>query len=155
MQGGSQEIAYEYIRGTRGISSAAKYPYKARDNLQCTYNSTFSVASIMSYTLIPPRNETLLKQAVAAIGPISISIDASLSSFQSYKSGVYNDAACSNTTINHGMLIVGYGTDPVGGDYWLIKNTYGLSWGERGYMKLARNKNNLCGVTNYAMYVSV
>lgn len=96
----------------------------------------------------------MLKNAVAAIGPISISIDAS-PSFQSYKSGVYNDVACSNSTLNHGMLIVGYGTDPVIGDYWLIKNTYGLSWDERGYMKLARNKNNLCGVTNFAMYVSV
>lgn len=98
-----------------------------------------------------PGNETLLKLAVAAIGPIAIAIDASLSSFQNYKSGVYDDSACSSV-LNHGMLLTGYGTDPVFGDYWLIRNSYGVSWGERGYMRLARNKGNFCGITNFAVF---
>lgn len=91
-----------------------------------------------------------MKYAVASIGPIAIAVDASLESFQNYKTGVYDDPSCSSV-LNHGMLLTGYGTDSEFGDYWLIKNSYGLSWGERGYMKLARNRGNMCGITNFAV----
>ena len=80
-------------------------------------------------------------------------MDAEQSSFQFYSSGVYSDPACS-TTANHGIPIVGYGTLD-GQDYYILKNMWGTSWGEKGYVLLARNKNNMCGLASVASYVLV
>jgi len=96
-------------------------------------------------------NETKLKEAVASVGPVSVAIDASTSLFQFYHSGVYDDSSCSNKHLNHGVLVVGYGTEG-GKDYWLVKNSWGSEWGNQGYIKMSRNKNNQCGVASYATY---
>ena len=85
---------------------------------------------------------------------LSVAIDASHREFQHYKSGVYNQPDCTN--MDHAVLLVGYGTENVNGkdiDYWLIKNSWGTSWGEYGYMKLERNNGNMCGVASHAVMV--
>lgn len=64
-------------------------------------------------------------------------------------SGIYDDATCSSDLVNHAMLIVGYTPD-----YWILKNWWGVSWGEDGYMRLKKGKNR-CGVANYAAYAKV
>lgn len=69
-----------------------------------------------------------------------------------YFPGVYREENCTEDNLNHGVLIVGYGTTHGGEDYWLIKNSWGSEWGQEGYFRLARNANNMCGVTAEASY---
>ena len=73
---------------------------------------------------VPSGDESSLKNSVASEGPISVAIDASHRSFQFYSTGVYYEPLCSSTRLDHGVLVVGYGTYTDGQDYWLIKNRY-------------------------------
>merc|ERR1711972_217382 len=84
-------------------------------------------------------------------GPVAVGIDASHFSFQFYNSGVYNERRCSTQRLDHGVTAVGYGTED-GKDYWLVKNSWGKSRGEEGYIKMARNNNNMCGIATMAIY---
>ena len=96
-------------------------------------------------------SEQDLQVAVAGVGPISIAIDASHQSFQMYRSGVYYEPTCSSTQLDHAVLVVGYGTLN-GEDYWLVKNSWSVNWGMDGYIMMARNRNNQCGVATAASY---
>jgi cathepsin L len=89
-----------------------------------------------------------LKEAVGTAGPVSIAIDVTEDKFMLYKDGIFVDDTCKNTEndLNHGVLIVGYGTnttdDGTSMDYWIVKNSWGNSWGEDGYIRMARNMNS-------------
>lgn len=69
-----------------------------------------------------------------------------------YKEGVYHSNSCSNTDLNHAVLVVGYGTSDKGEDYWLVKNSWGLKWGMNGYIMMSRNKGNNCGIASLGSY---
>lgn len=96
--------AFNYIIEQGGVSLFSKYPYKAVDTLKCAYTKSHSGGSISSYEIFESGNETLLQAMLVQYGPISVAIDASLATFQSYKAGVYFDKRCSQN-INHAVLL--------------------------------------------------
>jgi len=149
--GGLTDEAFQYIIDNGGIDTEDSYPYEAVEGT-CRYDSNKRGAGDTGFVDIPRGDEDQLKSAVGAIGPVSIAIDASQKSFQLYSSGVYYEPNCSSDQLDHAVLAVGYGTDNQGQDFWLVKNSWGTSWGDNGYILMARNKNNNCGVATDASY---
>lgn len=149
--GGLMDQAFQYIKDNKGLDTEASYPYEA-ENDKCRYNPANSGAIDVGYIDIPTGDEKLLKAAVATIGPVSVAIDASHQSFQFYSEGVYYEPECSSEELDHGVLVIGYGTNENGQDYWLVKNSWGETWGNNGYIKMARNKLNHCGIASSASY---
>uniref|UniRef100_A0A671VLG0 Cathepsin S n=1 Tax=Sparus aurata TaxID=8175 RepID=A0A671VLG0_SPAAU len=148
--GGWIHKAFKYVIENQGIDSDTSYPYTGRQASQCNYNPSYRAANCSSYSWLPEGDEGALKQALATIGPISVGIDATRPRFAFYRSGVYDDPSCTQK-INHAVLAVGYGTLN-GQDYWLVKNSWGTSFGDQGYIRMARNKNDQCGITQDACY---
>jgi cathepsin L len=147
--GGLMDNAFKYIRDF-GEETEAAYPYKARDE-KCKYDKTKVVANDTGFVDVTQGSEDDLQSAVATIGPISVAIDASQDSFQLYRSGVYDEPNCSSTELDHGVLAVGYGTQG-SDDYWIVKNSWGTSWGIKGFILMSRNKDNQCGIATSASY---
>jgi len=148
--GGLMDQAFQYIIANRGIDTESSYPYTATGPNQCRYNSAHSAATLSSYHDIPSGSESSLLNSVYA-RPVSVAIDASHQSFQFYSHGVYYEPACSPTRLDHGVLAIGFGSEN-GSDYWLVKNSWGTGWGNAGYIKMSRNRNNNCGIATAASY---
>ncbi|XP_018327527.1 cathepsin L-like isoform X2 [Agrilus planipennis] len=152
--GGLMDPAFEYVRDNLGIEGENTYPFEATDTQPCRYKREGYAAHDTGYVDLDEGDERGLESAVATIGPVSAAIDASQESFQFYSDGVYYDPKCESAAdkMNHAVLVVGYGTEPDGKQYWLIKNSYGTGWGIGGYMKIAKYANNHCGIATYASY---
>jgi len=149
--GGLMTDAMTYIIDNGGIDTETSYPYTAEDGT-CHYSAANSGSTLASFVNVATGSEADL-QAKADKGPTSVAIDASQDSFQFYSSGVYYEPACSSTNLDHGVLVVGWGVDSTNKktpDYWLVKNSWGTSWGLDGYIWMARNMNNNCGIATMA-----
>jgi len=144
--GGLMDQAFQYIITNNGITSEAAYPYTAMDGT-CNTNVK-AVTTISSYTDVAGGDEGALLAAIN-VGPVSVAIEADQQCFQFYTSGVLDDASC-GTQLDHGVLAVGYGTLS-GKDYYIVKNSWGASWGMSGYILMVRNKDE-CGIATENSY---
>jgi cathepsin L len=149
-EGGLMDLAFAYVIKNKGIDTEESYPYRPMDG-PCKFKEADIGATEQSCMDIKEGSEDDLKSAVATVGPISVGIDASHGSFQLYRSGVYNEKRCSSKRLDHGVLAVGYGTED-SKDYWLVKNSWGKSWGMEGYIMMSRNKENQCGIATQASF---
>merc|ERR1712003_65348 len=136
--GGLMDYAFKYIKSNGGIDTEESYPYKAK-NGKCHFSKSDVGATDTGFVDIPEGDEAALQKAVATVGPISVAIDASHFSFQFYHSGVYNEKHSSSSQLDHGVLAVGYGTYQ-GTAYWLVQNSWGPSWGMKGYIRKAETR---------------
>lgn len=150
--GGSVSESLKFVLDNNGIDTEQSYPYQGSDhNSTCQLNVVQTNFTIKSINRITPGLEWLLQTAIATIGPVTVHFDASLESFQFYSSGIYYDFACNKTNGNHYGLAIGYGTENKLG-YYIVKNSFGKSWGENGYIRMARFKSNNCGIATNAIY---
>ncbi|XP_055899586.1 procathepsin L-like [Biomphalaria glabrata] len=148
-QGGLMTNAFKYVIANGGIDTEDSYPYVAEQQT-CSFSMVNVGATIRGYKNVLQGSESALQAAVATVGPISVAIDASHSSFQLYAGGVYNEVQCSSVQLDHGVLVVGYDTSST--DYWIVKNSWGTSWGQDGYIFMSRNKQNQCGIASMASF---
>jgi KDEL-tailed cysteine endopeptidase len=150
--GGQMEGAFKYLI-ENGQCALSSYPYTAKDG---TCHSCSSIAHFSSCFSVKPNDQLSLKAAVFK-QPVAIAIEADTRYFQSYSSGVLTSSTC-GTKLDHGVLIVGYGAEN-GQKYWLVKNSWSSSWGENGYVKIARsdstNDAGICGIAMDPSFISV
>ncbi|KAK7279077.1 hypothetical protein RJT34_24121 [Clitoria ternatea] len=150
--GGLMDHAFDFIIQNGGINSEDNYPYHARDNTCDLSKKNTRVVTIDGYEDVPQNDEKSLMRA-AANQPVSVAIEAGGRAFQLYDSGVFTGLC--GTELDHGVAVVGYGTEN-GTDYWLVRNSWGPSWGEGGYIKLERNiletNTGKCGIAMEPSY---
>jgi KDEL-tailed cysteine endopeptidase len=147
--GGLMDGAFQYAIDN-GMCTEAEYSYQARSG---TCEECDAVVEISSCVDVTPENEVALENAVSQ-GPVSVAIEADTRTFQLYTGGVLTSDAC-GTNLDHGVLVVGYGTEGAQ-DYWLVKNSWGTSWGEDGYIKLGKTSSThnkgVCGIAMEPSY---
>lgn len=113
--------------------------YYGQDAACSTKTKLSTKVTIDGYVQLPTNNYTALLNAVATVGPISVSVDAS---WGAYEEGIFSGLS-SNPDIDHAVVLVGYGhDDALNMDYWLIRNSWAPSWGEKGYIRLARSADD-------------
>lgn len=140
--GGLQSRAYRYLESNKQCLEK-DYVYTAKDGT--CHSCTGAVDTLKSYVSV--KDEDSMVQAVL-ITSLAVAIQADQKEFQLYKSGVL-DFNC-GTNLDHAVTVEGYGTED-GKDYWLVRNSWSESWGENGYIKMARGKN-LCGISQSVVY---
>lgn len=154
--GGLMDQAFQYIITNKGLCTEASYPYTGADGT-CASSSCKSAGTLSSFHDVTPNDENALKTA-AAQQPVSVAVEADQTVFQFYTSGVLDDASC-GTALDHGVLVVGYGHDSTANkDFWIVKNSWGASWGAAGYLNIVRNTGapypnpRQCGITSDPSY---
>jgi len=141
--------AFKYIE-SNPLETEGDYPYTARKG-NCDYDTSKGVGKVSGIKDVVEDHTGAQLKAGLANGPVSVAIEADKHVFQMYTKGVITDASC-GTKLDHGVLAVGYGGS---GDmaYFIVKNSWGPSWGDNGYVKIGQN--NICGITMMASYPTV
>ena len=145
--GGLMDYAFQYIIKNGGLDTESDYPYTARDGTCQTAKEDKHAATISGFHDVPANSDSQMQAAVAK-GPVSVAIEADQSSFQMYKSGVFNGPC--GTNLDHGVLVVGYTAQ-----YWIVKNSWGTTWGDQGYIMMSRSAggaSGMCGILSVASY---
>jgi len=166
--GGNYNVLWNYARDNGGLCTEASYPYTSGTGNTGTCLTTckpVAAAKVASYVKVTPYSDSALMTALT-IGPVSIALEADTRSFQLYNSGIYSDyngCGGANPQLDHAVVLVGYGTSSTGIDYYIMRNSWGTSWGDqtdgtmnKGYMMMARGsaygKAGLCGLLSTPMY---
>merc|ERR1712216_702358 len=140
--GGLMDYAFQFYEST-SVATEGSYAYTGRDGTcKSSYTAAIPQGGVTGYKDIS--SESALLDAVANTGPISVAIEADQMSFQLYSGGVLTGSC--GTNLDHGVLAVGYGSSS-GTDYWKVKNSWGASWGDNGYVLIQRGVNK-CGIAD-------
>jgi C1A family cysteine protease len=149
--GGDEDQAMDYIRD-KGIMLGKDYPYVAYDQ-DCAYDANkLTPVHPSSHTMVQANSAVALKTAIAS-GPVSVAIEADTTVFQFYTGGILNSKSC-GTDLDHAVVAVGYGVDSVKGEFYIVRNSWGSSWGEKGYVRIAGGKDGagICGIQSDCAY---
>merc|ERR1719253_809133 len=150
--GGLMDNAFTWIEQNGGLCAESDYPYTARTSSCQSSCTNVPNTKVTSFTDVTKGDEDALASAVDG-QPVSIAIEADQSSFQFYNGGVMSGNC--GKRLDHGVLAVGYGTDfSSSQDYWIVKNSWGQSWGEQGYIRLLRGIDQ-CGLTQAASFPKI
>ncbi|KAF8028962.1 hypothetical protein BT93_E1588 [Corymbia citriodora subsp. variegata] len=149
-KGGRMDRAFDYIH-RHGIAYDKDYPYRGAQGNCDEKAASASTTKIDDYYIMPVKEHWI---EIAVSGqPVSAAIDGHSYEFNHYKGGVFSGPC--GQSLSHGVLIVGYGrSDSEGKNYWLIKNSWGENWGDKGYMKLQRNTGTYGGICGIDLQVS-
>jgi C1A family cysteine protease len=146
--GGLMDDAFTFAEAN-AMDTEASYPYKGADGTCGTGTPVAKVASFQDVKI----NDPVALQAAVAEGPVSIAVDAAALGWQLYHGGIVKHFC--GTSLDHGVLLVGYGTDN-GTDFWLVKNSWGAGWGEKGYIRILREMTKtgpgICGLQAQPSY---
>jgi cathepsin L len=148
--GGLMTSAFTYVISKQAgkWNTEDDYPYTAKDG-KCQFNAGKGVSFTKSYVNVAAGSESDLAAKVESMGPACIAIDASHYSFQLYNGGVYDEKSCSPRNLDHGVGCVGFGVEG-SVKYWIVRNSWGQNWGEKGYIRMVKDKSNQCGEATMA-----
>lgn len=155
--GGLMDNAFAYMQKHNGLCAEADYPYTARQGSCKTSSCTKVSGTVPTAWVDVAHNEAAMEKALT-IGPVSIAIEADQMGFQFYSGGVFSGNC--GTNLDHGVLAVGFGVQPAGFfksamPFWKVKNSWGASWGEKGYLRIQKGKKQeggQCGILLSASY---
>ncbi|CAH9077177.1 unnamed protein product [Cuscuta europaea] len=152
--GGLMTNAYKYLIESGGIEEDASYPYTGKGG-ECKFQSEKVAVKVGNFTTVPA-DEGQMAAYLVNHGPLAVGINARY--MQTYMGGVSCPLICSKRLLNHGVLLVGYGSKGFSilrlgyRPYWIIKNSWGKNWGEEGYFRMCRG-HGMCGITSMASAV--
>jgi len=146
--GSIAQLGFTYIQ-LFGHQTDADYPYVSgtttnTEDCAYDYDNAPPAVGITGYNVLPSNDQDAVMTHLAEVGPLAVAVYAS--KWGSYHGGVFSGCAFDeNIALNHAVQLVGYGTDADLGDYWLVRNSWGPSWGEGGYIRLQRQAEAQCG----------
>jgi hypothetical protein len=147
--GGFSDYAFEWIIKNGGIDTDTDYKYTAKDGTCDATKKAKKVVSMSGYEDVPAKDEASLMKAVT-MQPVTVAIEADQLAFQLYKSGLFSSSC--GTSLDHAVVAVGYGTDAASGKkFWIVRNSWGGSWGEKGYIRFPMGLNGKSGQCGIAM----
>ena len=146
--GGIMDNAFTWIKKNGGVEKAADYPYVAKKQT-CKQNKSKNVVKVTGFEKLGYTDEQKIKSYLVSHGPLAIAMNAT--PLQTYKSGILDKtkAQCNPSGLNHAVVLVGYGYDTKAKkEYWIVRNSWGTNWGEKGYVRVALGKG-VCGINTY------